>query len=239
MGFFDAFKKKSSPNKEDNTIKHYKCGRWEQYDVLMNVNFSWQMIVELANYMASTDISNVDQVSISDLNSGEDKDQTYEFAFHGTVRQMPSLANEHAALGLAGTSKTLNALTKIVWFNQTRIIRVFTTVKDQTAIRDYADKILNKDFGTADETKQYSPSPELQAAMKKQQEKIESFRADTDRYHEHLRDEWDKFSDEDQKAIMELIEAGNTNEAIKQCHLRTKMGLMPAKDLVTKVLKES
>ena len=97
MGFFDAFKKKSSPNKEDNTIKHYKCGRWEQYDVLMNVNFSWQMIVELANYMASTDISNIDQVSISDHISGEDKDQTYEFAFHGTVRQMPSLANEHAA----------------------------------------------------------------------------------------------------------------------------------------------
>ena len=172
MGFFDAFKKKSSPNKEDNTIKHYKCGRWEQYDVLMSVNFSWQMIVELANYMASTDISNIDQVSISDHISGEDKDQTYEFAFHGTVRQMPSLANEHAALGLAGTSKTLNALTKIVWFNQTRIIRVFTTVKDQTAIRDYADKILNKDFGTADETKQCSPSPELQASMKKQQEKM-------------------------------------------------------------------
>ena len=104
MGFFDAFKKKSSPNKEDNTIKHYKCGRWEQYDVLMNVNFSWQMIVELANYMASTDISNIDQVSISDPISGEDK--------------------------------------------------------DQTAIRDYADKILNKDFGTAGETKQCSPSPE-------------------------------------------------------------------------------
>ena len=64
MGFFDAFKKKSSPNKEDNTIKHYKCGRWEQYDVLMNAYFSWQMIVELANYMASTDISNIDQVSM-------------------------------------------------------------------------------------------------------------------------------------------------------------------------------
>ena len=239
MGFFDAFKKKSSQSKEEGTIKHFKCGPWEQYDVLMNVNFSWQMIVDLANYMASTDISNIEQVSLSELDGGEDKDQTYEFAFHGTVRQMPSLANEHAALGLAGVSRTLNAKTKIVWFNQTRIIRVFTTVNDQAAIRDYADRILNKDFGTADEKKQCAPSPELQAAMKKQQEKNEAFRADTDRYHEHLRNEWDKFSDEDRKAIMELIEAGNTNEAIKQCHLRTKMGLMPAKDLVTKVLKES
>ena len=86
MGFFDAFKKKASPNKEDNTIKHFKCGPWEQYDVLMNAYFSWQMIVKLANYMASTDISNVDQVSISDLNSGEDKDQTYEFALCSIIK---------------------------------------------------------------------------------------------------------------------------------------------------------
>ena len=29
---------------------------------------------------------------------------------------------------------------------------------------------------------------------------------------------------------------GNRDEAIKQCHLRTKIGLMQAKDLVEKIL---
>ena len=235
MGLFDVLKKK---NKVDDTIKHFKCGPWEQYDVLMNTGFSWQMIVDLANYMASTDIGNIDQVTLSELDGSEDKDQTYEFAFHGTVRQMPSLKNEHAALGLAGVSKTLNSQTKIVWFNQTRVIRIFTKVDDQNAIRIYADNILKKNFGAADEKKQCAPSPQLQAAMKKQNEEFEAFRADTDKYYEHLRNEWDKFSDDDKKAIEDLIAAGNTKEAIKQCHLRTRMGLMPAKDLVTKVLMD-
>ena len=57
---------------------------------------------------------------------------------------------QHGILSIAGHSRTLNDSVKIVWYNQTRILRVFTHINDEVLITKYVETIIRRTFGTKD-----------------------------------------------------------------------------------------
>ena len=61
------------------------------------------------------------------------------------------------SLSIAGHSRTLNDSVKIVWFNQTRVLRVFTLFNDETLITKYVETLIRRTFGTPDAMKLAKP----------------------------------------------------------------------------------
>ena len=101
MGIFDLFKKKSEAEVKSNihAVSHVKCGPWHQYDVLLSTTiFGWEYILKWADYVAASDMEQIDQVSVGDINV------TDEFISVQSVAGMPSVAKEYSSLGLAGIS---------------------------------------------------------------------------------------------------------------------------------------
>lgn len=44
---------------------------------------------------------------------------------------------------------------KIVWLNQTRVLRMFTPVNDEELLTRYAETVIRRSFGTAEAMKKY------------------------------------------------------------------------------------
>ena len=63
-----------------------------------------------------------------------------------------------ANLGLGGMSKIIGAPVKIVWFNQTRVIRIFTPADNEDLLTKYAETMIRRSFGTPDEMKKAKPA---------------------------------------------------------------------------------
>ena len=63
-------------------------------------------------------------------------------------------------LSIAGISRTLMAPMKIVWFNQTQVLRFFTLVDDDLLIRKYVETVIRRTFGTDDAMKLAKDLPE-------------------------------------------------------------------------------
>ena len=152
MGLFDKFKKKNNEEYIDDVtfirdIKHIQSGPWHQYDVLLAAQgYGWDYMISSADYMAAADLENISQVTSGFIDS-EDTDITEE------------LKNEAASLSVAGISKTLKAPMKIVWFNQTQVLRFFTIVDDETLIKKYIETVIRRTFGTNDAMKLAKPIP--------------------------------------------------------------------------------
>ena len=62
-----------------------------------------------------------------------------------------------AFLSIAGHSRTLNDSVKIVWYNQTRALRVFTHINDDVLITKYVETLVRRTFGTKDAMKLAKP----------------------------------------------------------------------------------
>ena len=65
-------------------------------------------------------------------------------------------------LSIAGFSKTLKAPTKIVWMNQTRVLRLFTLVDNDLLIKKYVETVVRRTFGTENAMKLGKPIPNEQ-----------------------------------------------------------------------------
>lgn len=238
MRLFGIFGKHKEENKKEASpvvaLDHKQEGPWHQYDVLTDTVYGWQTILDWADYMIKTDIADVQYVTACASPNGEEIDYSLEYAFHEGVKKVPQFAREQALLGVAGHSRSLHIPMKIVWLTNTKVIRFFIMTDDEKMIREYAAKTIKRSFDAPTE----EPKPSrVQEMIKKSAEEFEALRADASKYIPYLRDLWEsKFTEEDKEAVMELIHAGNITEAIKQCHLRTKIGLMQAKDLVEKIL---
>ena len=63
------------------------------------------------------------------------------------------LTQEHGMLSIAGRSRTLNDDVKLVFYNQTRGLRLFTPINDETLVRKYVETLLRRTFGTPDAMK--------------------------------------------------------------------------------------
>ena len=181
MGLFDIFKKKTpvAPNQsitkaaeiptseylDDITfiheIKHIPAGSWHQYDVLLAARgYSWDMMKDWADYMSDADLEHISQVTVASPGAQE-KDVTQSYADHGgKCKNTPELDVEMGMLSVAGMSKTLRAPMKIVWINQTKVLRFFTMTEDEVLMKKYVETMVRRSFGTKDAMKLGKPIPE-------------------------------------------------------------------------------
>ncbi|MBO4615755.1 MAG: hypothetical protein J5717_00235 [Lachnospiraceae bacterium] len=139
-------------------MKHLQNGAWHQYDVLIDARgYGWSTMIDWADYVRKADISDVQQVTTSTIAGGRDVDLTAEYKAAGSVKAMKSLATEQGVLSIAGMSKVLRAPMKIVWFNQTQVLRFFTPLNDELQVKKYAETVIRRNFGTADQMKLGKP----------------------------------------------------------------------------------
>ena len=78
----------------------------------------------------------------------------------GKCSRTPELSTECGSLTIAGISKVLKAPLKIVWINQTQVLRFFTSIDDEALVSRYAETTIRRNFGTQDAMKLGKPIPE-------------------------------------------------------------------------------
>lgn len=144
-------------------IKHTTAGPWHQYDVLLAARgYGWDMMKDWADYMSDVDLEHISQVTTGSLGVQE-KDITKSYTDNGgRCKSMPELNVEMGILSIAGMSKTLKAPMKIVWINQTQVLRFFTLVNDDLLIKKYVETTIRRTFGTENAMKLGKPIPEGQ-----------------------------------------------------------------------------
>lgn len=129
---------------------------WEKYDVMIAARgYGWDMMKDWADYMVEADLEHISRVTVADAQNCEITDS---FIVHGEkCKETPELDVEQRMLTLAGFSKTLRAPVQIVWFNQTRMLRFFTTVRNEGQMCRYIETVIRRTFGTEDAMKLGKP----------------------------------------------------------------------------------
>lgn len=245
MGLFDLFKKKekSEVKTNINAVSHVKCGVWHQYDILLSGTiYGWEYILNWADYMAASDMKQIDLVSLADPGSG-DINITGEFEQYLSIKNMPSVMEEHSTLGLAGTGNMSRGPIKIVWFNQTKMLRIFITTRNDEFILKYVDTMVKRNFGTKDQMKLLATDIKVedlilaasgefvkQTTVKKKGSVDIS--ADPEKYDAYLKKAASRITIDDKKKIISLIESDQKILAVKICKETTGEGLKAAKDLI-------
>lgn len=145
-------------------IKHIQSGSRHQYDVLLAAQgYGWNTMIGWADYMAASDLDDVSEVTTANSSQGQDIDITESYkSNNGKCIETPELKTEKGVLTIAGISKTLRAPMKIVWFNQTRVMRFFTTIGDELLIQKYVETVIRRAFGTENAMKLGKPIPDKQ-----------------------------------------------------------------------------
>ena len=132
---------------------------WKQYDVLLATQpYGWETMVGWAAYMESADIDKIESIVVADLtdDTGIELAHVYNQNKIG-LKNFERLTEEHGVLSIAGHSRTLNDSVKIVWYNQTRVLRLFTHINDETLVTKYVETIIRRTFGTKDAMKLAKP----------------------------------------------------------------------------------
>ena len=128
---------------------------WQQYDILLATQpYGWDTMVDWAAYMESADIDKIDSIIVGDLNvdNGIELAHVYNQNKVG-LKNYERLKEECGMLSIAGHSRTLDDSIKIVWANQTRVLRLFTHINDETLIKKYVETVIRRTFGTKDAMK--------------------------------------------------------------------------------------
>lgn len=164
MGIFDALlgkkKKAETSNTDDMSYiaqLHHIQGPWQQYDFLLAAGgYGWNYIIDSADYMTKAELEQIGTVSLSKVLGGPETELIKEYHSAGnSVKAMGSLAEEGGALGIGGMSKIVGGPVKVIWINQSRVLRLFTPVNDEDLMTRYAETIIRRTFGTPDAMKEY------------------------------------------------------------------------------------
>ena len=138
-----------------NEIKHVMCGAWHQYDVLLNLRgYGWSQMLEWADYVAGADLERVEELTAQDGQGTNN--YTDEYGLWRNVRAIQALSMERGTLGIAGQSRVLGGPVKIVWLNQTSVLRIFTTFYDGIQIAKYVETLMRRTFRTPDQMMVYN-----------------------------------------------------------------------------------
>lgn len=145
-------------------IKHIPAGPWHQYDILLAARgYGWEQMLDWADYMAQADLDHITQVTVSSLVGEKEKDITESYLKNGgKCGKTAVLKTEKGTLSIAGISKTLKVPVKIVWFNQTRVLRFFTLADDELLMTKYVETVIRRTFGTENAMKFARPIPKEQ-----------------------------------------------------------------------------
>lgn len=168
---FQIFKNKAEDNKKqkisDDMTYIYDMRRiagpepWQQYDVMLAARgYGWVDSVKWADYMASSDLYDIGTVTTALIAGSKDKELIDKFKqFGGKIADFPELQKEQGVLAIGGISRVLKCPVKIVWFNQTNRLRLFTWTADEDAMNRYVETVIRRTFGTKDEMKKAKPLP--------------------------------------------------------------------------------
>lgn len=172
MGILNLFKAKQGNNNASANQKavvddvsfikemQHINGPWQQYDFLLAaMGYGWEYMVDSADYMTKADLDNIGTVSVSFLIGSPEEERVDEYRACGSIKEMNSLKEEAGALGLGGISRIVGAPVKIVWINQTRVLRFFSPVDDEDLMLRYAETVIRRTFGTENAMKKYKPVP--------------------------------------------------------------------------------
>ena len=145
-------------------MQHVSDGTWHQYDVLVAAGgYGWNYMVDSAAYLESDELDDISKLSVSMISGAEEQDIIEDYKNSGakSLRDFDMLSedNEMGVLSVGGISRTLQAPVMVVWFNQTRVLRFFTTIDDDTLMTKYIETVIRRTFGTEDAMKLAQPVP--------------------------------------------------------------------------------
>lgn len=137
------------------SVEHI-VGPWHQYDfTLATRGYGWEYILSSAKYMLEADLFNIGTISITPFVGSQTKEYVSVYkANNDDISLIDELNNEASMLGVGGMSKALGGMPlKIVWINQTNLIRIMTPVDDVEFIIRYMETVIRRSFGTPDALK--------------------------------------------------------------------------------------
>ena len=125
---------------------------WQQYDILLATqHYDWYTMVDWASYMESADINNIESVVVADSANVTGIELAHEYNQNKVgLKNFENLKEERGRLSIYGHSRTLNSSVQIVWFNQTRVLRIITLINDEMLITKYVETLIRRTFGTKD-----------------------------------------------------------------------------------------
>ena len=134
---------------------------WQQYDILLAAqHYDWYTMVDWASYMESADINNIESVVVADSANATGIELAHEYNQNKMgLKNFENLKEERGRLSIYGHSRTLNSSVQIVWFNQTRVLRIITQINDEMLITKYVETLIRRTFGTKDAMKLANPVP--------------------------------------------------------------------------------
>lgn len=140
---------------------HHIHGTWDQYDILLAARgYGWDMMVDWAAYMEEADLDAVSTITVAEMANMPETELINEYRkSESGLKSFNLLAYERGMLAIGGISRTLKAPMKIVWFNQTRVLRFFTPIDDEVLLTKYIETVIRRTFGTKDAMKLAKPVP--------------------------------------------------------------------------------
>ena len=142
-------------------VNHIVNGPWHQYDIVLNARgYGWDYAVDWVAYLANADLKNISEVTVGNMGISSSDITASWVSNNFDFKNTPELSVEAGTLSVAGMSSTIGAPTKIVLFNQTHVMRLFTLVDDETLIRKYVETCVRRSFGTENAMKLGKPFPQ-------------------------------------------------------------------------------
>ena len=132
---------------------------WKQYDILLATqHYGWETMVDWAAYMESADFDNIDSIAVANPTDDEGIELAHVYNQNKVgLKNIERLKEEYGILSIAGYSRTLNDSVKIVWYNQTNTLRLFTHINDEVLVTKYVETLIRRTFGTKDAMKLAKP----------------------------------------------------------------------------------
>lgn len=129
------------------------------YDILLESHgYGWDDMISWAAYMTEADLEGISTVTTAAISGAPESEHIDEYSAAGNdIKKIKSLEHEMGVLSIGGISRTLNMPVKIVWYNQTRALRIFTPLNDDDRMNRYVETMIRRTFGTEDAMKKARP----------------------------------------------------------------------------------
>ncbi|MBQ7902487.1 MAG: ribosomal protein L7/L12 [Oscillospiraceae bacterium] len=149
------------------SVNHKTDGRWHQYDIQLAGRYGWDYMLARAQFVSAADLNGAESVTKADHPGGSETELIQAVRNAGnSITTCPDLQYEGSNLGVAGNSRNLKCPVKVVWFNQTNLLRIFTFDKEIKNIEAYASCIVNR-FFPDDFNKKAKAKPRITARDKR------------------------------------------------------------------------
>lgn len=124
-------------------LKHIP-GDWHQYDIKLNFGYGWGYILKSAAQLIQKDLLSVDTITTVDAKTREAKELIDAYNAAGqNLEECKEARTEAGAFAVGGNSSEFKLPTKVIWFNQTQVLRVFTIMEvSEQDVRNYVSKYI-------------------------------------------------------------------------------------------------